>query len=97
MDLLWPALSRGHSEECKKSPEDIIIVELVSSPLPLLHLLPVPRIVNVVAPTQHKTIKNRGKQANQENVTEKLLTIVQLYQNFPVFSVLLKYNSWIYF
>lgn len=66
MDILWPALSCGHSKECKKSPEDIIIVELVSPPLPLLHLLPVPAIVNVVAPTQHQTIKTtENKQINE--------------------------------
>lgn len=66
MDILWPALSCGHSEECKKSPEDIIIMELVSPPLPLLHLLPVSPIVNVVAPTQHQTIKTiENKQTNE--------------------------------
>lgn len=63
MDILWPALSGGHGEERQKSPEDIIIVELVSLPLPLLHLLPVPPIVNVVASTQHRTIQTMaGKQ-----------------------------------
>lgn len=74
MDILWPALSCGHSEKRQKSPEDVIIVELVSSPLPPLHLLPVPPIVNVVASTQHKTIQTM---TNKQNIHESIPIIVQ--------------------
>lgn len=47
--VLRPALSCGHGEEREQRPHHVIIVELVSLPLALLHLLPVPPVIDVVA------------------------------------------------
>lgn len=77
MDILWPALSGGHREECQKSPEDIIIVELVSPPLPLLQLLPVLPIVNVVASTE----QFKPWQTNKQNIHERILINAHFYQD----------------
>lgn len=76
MYILWPSLSCGHSEECQESPEDVIVVKLMSLPLPLLHLLPVPPIVNVVASTQHKTMQ---MMTNKLNVNENVCFLYLLF------------------
>lgn len=52
---LRPALSRGDGEEGEESPADVVIVKLVSPPLPPLHLLLVSGVVNVEASEGHKS------------------------------------------
>lgn len=47
--ILWPAFSCGYGEKREQRPHHVIIVELMSLPLPLLHLLPVPPVIDVVA------------------------------------------------
>lgn len=52
---LRPPLSRGDGEEGEESPADVVIVKLVSPPLPPLHLLLVSGVVNVEASEGHKS------------------------------------------
>lgn len=65
---LRPALSGGNCEESEQSPDDVVIVKLLSLPVSSLHLLLVLPIVNVVTP-------------GGEGTTQKVVTkIQQLHQ-----------------
>lgn len=47
---LRPPLSSGNSEESQQSPNDVVVVKLVSLPVSSLHLFLVLPVVNVVTP-----------------------------------------------
>lgn len=51
---LRPPLSRGDGEEGEESPAHVVIVKLVSPPLPPLHLLLVSGVIDVEASEGHK-------------------------------------------
>lgn len=71
---LRPSLSSGDRKESEQSPDDVVVVKLVSLPFSSLHLLLVLPVVNVVTPKAQEDRKkgNRdGKRHKGQTDTRK--------------------------